>query len=131
MLLLIKEIDKLLYDAPRICATISLDLKSRQTPRNKLTLTLPKVPTNETLIICKTCPYIANNTEAYRYTFHNTSHKGKIQNTYTCSTNNLIYVIQCKGCSKFKQPTDCLYIEQTGRTLRERFGEHRRDISNN
>ena len=44
--------------------------------------------------------------------------------------NNLVYLIQCKQCSKSKQPTDCQYIGQTGRTLPERFGEHRRDIIN-
>ena len=77
---------------------------------------------------CKTCPYIANNTQTY--TFHNTSYEGKIRNKYTCSTNHLIYLIQCKRCSKSKQPTDCQYIKQTGRILRERFGEHRTDITN-
>ena len=30
-----------------------------------------------------------------------------------------------------KQLTDCQYIGQTGRTLRERFGEYRRDITSN
>ena len=53
---------------------------------------------------CKTCPYIAKNTQTC--TFHNTSYKGKIRNEYTCYTNNVIYLIQCKRCSKSKQPTD-------------------------
>ena len=62
---------------------------------------------------------------------NNTSYKGKICNKYTCSTNNLIYLIQSNQCSKSKQPTDCKYTGQTGRTLRGRFREHRRDITDN
>ena len=86
---------------------------------------------NATLLNCKTCPYIANNTQRYT-TFQNTSYKGKICNEYTSSTSNLIYLIQCKRCTKSKQTTtDCEQIGQTGRTPRKRFGEHRRDIPNN
>ena len=49
----------------------------------------------------------------------------------SCSSDNLIYLINCKRCIK-KDPTlPCQYIGQTSRTLRERFGEHRRGIQNN
>ena len=39
-------------------------------------------------------------------------------------------MIQCNKCLTSNQPNDCQYIGQTGRSLRERFGEHRRDINN-
>ena len=49
----------------------------------------------------------------------------------SCSSSNLVYLINCKRCIK-KDPTlPCQYIGQTCRTLRERFGEHRRGIENN
>ena len=49
----------------------------------------------------------------------------------SCSSNNLVYLINCKRFIK-KDPTlPCQYIGQTCRTLRERFGEHRRGIENN
>ncbi len=39
-------------------------------------------------------------------------------------------MIQCNKCYALQPHTDCQYIGQTGRTIRERFGEHRRDITN-
>ena len=55
----------------------------------------------------------------------------KIYQNQSCSSNNLVYLINCKRCIK-KDPTlPCQYIGQTCRTLRERFGEHRRGIENN
>ena len=49
----------------------------------------------------------------------------------SCSSDNLIYLINCKRCIK-KDPTlPCQYIGQTSHTLRDRFGEHRRGIQNN
>ena len=49
----------------------------------------------------------------------------------SCSSNNLVYLINCKRCIE-KDPTlPCQYIGQTCRTLREHFGEHRRGIENN
>ena len=75
---------------------------------------------------CMTCPFIVTNTNAY--TFSNTNQTRQISNKLSCATNNLIYMIQCQKCSTTEQPSDSQYIGQTGRTLRERFGEHRRDI---
>lgn len=49
----------------------------------------------------------------------------KFFNYYSnCNTNNIIYIIICSHCS-------IKYIGQTKRTLRERMGEHYRDIKNN
>ena len=49
----------------------------------------------------------------------------------SCSSDNLVYMINCKRCLKTETPLSSQYIGQTGRTLRERFGEHRRGIQNN
>ena len=48
----------------------------------------------------------------------------------TCVTNTLVYMIQCGKCYSSQPSGNCQYIGQTGRTLWERFGEHRRDITN-
>ena len=40
-------------------------------------------------------------------------------------------MINCKRCLKTDTTLPSQYIGQTGRTLRERFGEHRRGIQNN
>ena len=40
-------------------------------------------------------------------------------------------MINCKRCLKTDITLPSQYIEQTGRTLRQRFGEHRRGIQNN
>ena len=40
-------------------------------------------------------------------------------------------LINCKCCIKHDPTLPCQYIGQTSRTLRERFGEHRRGIKNN
>ena len=47
-----------------------------------------------------------------------------------CFSDNLIYMINCKRCFKKKSALPSPYIGQTGYTLRERFGEHRRGIQN-
>ncbi len=47
-----------------------------------------------------------------------------IQDKFTCTSTDVIYCISCSRC-------DMLYIGQTGRQLRTRFGEHRRAVSDN
>ena len=44
-------------------------------------------------------------------------------NVLNCKSKNLIYLIECKKCTK-------QYIGETKRQLHERFGEHRRSIQN-
>ena len=39
-------------------------------------------------------------------------------------------MIQRDKCYSLQPSSDCQYIRQTGRTLAERFDEHRRDITN-
>ena len=47
-----------------------------------------------------------------------------IRDHFTCLSVNVVYSIICRRCG-------CLYIGETGRRLRERFGEHLRSIRNN
>ena len=44
-----------------------------------------------------------------------------IKEHFSCHSSNLVYSISCRRCP-------ALYIGETGRTLRERFGEHLRSI---
>ena len=78
---------------------------------------------------CKTCKFIAHNTTSY--TFHNTGQTRTIHQNLSCSSDNLIYMINCKRCLKTDKNLPSQYIGQTGRTLRERFEEHRPGIQNN
>ena len=74
---------------------------------------------------CKTCKFIAHNI------FHNTGQTRTIHQNLSCSSNNLIYMINCKQCLETDTTLPSQYIGQTGRTLKERFREHRRGIQNN
>ena len=78
---------------------------------------------------CKTCKFIAHNTTSY--TFHDTGQTRTIHQNLSCFSDNLVYMINCKRCFKKDATLPSQYIGQTGRTLRERFGEHRRGIQNN
>ena len=60
---------------------------------------------------CKTCKFIDSSTY-------------NIQHNFTCTSTYLIYCISCSKCGM-------LYIGETGRQLRTRFGEHRRAVSAN
>ena len=71
--------------------------------------------------ICKTCPHFYQGNEV---TSNSTNQTFKIQHHMTCSTPNVIYLIECKQCSM-------QYIGQTKRSLRSRFNNHRFDIENN
>ena len=41
-----------------------------------------------------------------------------------CKTSGVVYKITCKKCPKF------VYIGETGRSLKQRFYEHHRDVTN-
>ena len=68
---------------------------------------------------CKTCPFITEGTTSY--TFFSTNEQRQIRHHITCSSSNLIYMIQCSKCNM-------QYIGETKRHLSDRFGEHRRAI---
>ena len=66
---------------------------------------------------CKTCPFITEGTTSY--TFFSINEQRQIRHYITCSSSNLIYMIQCSKCNM-------QYIGETKRHLGDRFGEHRR-----
>ena len=68
---------------------------------------------------CKTCDFIDSTTivSAPKSDFH-------IKRHFTCASSHLIYCISCSRCGM-------LYIGETGRCLRTRFGEHRRVVIGN
>ena len=45
---------------------------------------------------CRTCKFIAHGTSSY--TFYNTGEQRKIPHSLSCSSDNLIYLINCKRC---------------------------------
>ena len=68
---------------------------------------------------CKTCLFITEGTTFY--TFFSTNEQRQILHHISCSSSNLIYMIQCSRCK-------VQYIGETKRQLSDRFGEHRRAI---
>ena len=70
---------------------------------------------------CKTCRFIKEGTTSY--TFFATNEQKGIRHHITCSSSNLVYMIQCTKCR-------IQYIGETKRRLSDRFGEHRRAVHN-
>ena len=68
---------------------------------------------------CRTCGHISNETDLLGPKDH-----VSITDSFTCLSSGLIYCISCRRCP-------AIYIGETGRTLRERFGEHLRSIDKN
>ncbi len=50
-----------------------------------------------------------------------------IRQRLDCNTTNVIYMLHCKRCLQ-NGTKNCQYIGPTGRWLRDRFNEHRRDV---
>ena len=68
---------------------------------------------------CKMCPFITEGTTSY--TFFSANEQRRIPHHISCSSSNLIYMIQCNKCN-------LQYIDETKRQLSDRFGEQRRSI---
>ena len=68
---------------------------------------------------CRTCGHISSETDLLGPKHHLT-----IKDSFTCLSSSLIYCISCRRCP-------AIYIDETGRALRERFGEHLRSINKN
>ncbi len=68
---------------------------------------------------CRTCDYISRDS-----TLQGPQCSINIKNAFTCQSSGLVYAISCRRCS-------AVYIGETGRALRERFGEHLRSIEKN
>jgi hypothetical protein len=70
--------------------------------------------------LCLTCKHIPT---CNSVTSNATNMSFKLQTDLNCSSNNIIYLIECENCGK-------QYIGQTKRSLRLRFNNHRFDIEN-
>ena len=68
---------------------------------------------------CRTCGHISSDTDLL-----GPKNRLTIKDSFTCLSSSLIYCISCR-----RRPA--IYIGETGRTLRERFGEHLRSINKN
>ena len=66
-----------------------------------------------------TCHYISSDTSV-----RGPQNSFVIKKAFFCQTSGLVYCIYCRLCL-------ALYIGETGRTLRQRFGEHLRSIEKN
>ena len=66
---------------------------------------------------CRTCGHISSETDLL-----GPKDRLTIRDSFTCLSSGLIYCISCHRCP-------AIYIGKTGRTLRERFGEHLRSIN--
>ena len=66
---------------------------------------------------CRTCGHISSESD-----FMGPKACLTIKDSFTCLSSGLIYCISCRRCP-------AIYIGETGRTLRERFGEHLRSIN--
>ena len=71
--------------------------------------------------LCETCPFVKK-----IHTFEGPFNKSqvKLNSAMDCLTENLVYCLQCKKCNQ-------IYIGQTGRSLKERFGEHKTSVRTN
>ena len=75
-------------------------------------------PCNKTL--CETCPFIKK-MQIVQRTFNDTT--VQINSTVTCTSTNVVYCLLCS-----KENSKQLYVGQTQRQLKERFGEHKTSI---
>ena len=63
---------------------------------------------------CKTCPHVCQTD-----TLNGPDGSISIRNTFSCTSKNVVYAIQCIECS-------AIYVGETGRCLAGRFREHLR-----
>ncbi len=69
---------------------------------------------------CGCCEYILTGSSFY---FHKVNTTFNIKTDMNCGTNNLLYVLVCKGCDEY-------YIGQTSLELRNRLSSHKSQIKN-
>ncbi len=67
---------------------------------------------------CSTCPFTWETDEVI-----GPSNTFTVKDSFTCISENIIYAIRCKQCSK-------LYIGETCRRLGDRFVEHKNSVKN-
>ena len=91
-----KDTPLLAYRCPKSLHDFLVKAKLKQSPPNNATL--PKKVTRCSDGHCRTCKLITHGTSSY--TFHSTGEKRKILQNLSCSSNNLVYLINCKCCIK-------------------------------
>ena len=64
---------------------------------------------------CAICPFVV---ESHSTKANATNFKMNINYSVDCSTRNIIYLLGCRKCPQ-------QYIGETGRSLKERFSEHK------
>lgn len=69
--------------------------------------------------LCLTCPHVTHGQKS----FYTNGNQYILKSFFNCSTTYVIYCISC--------PCGLLYVGRTIRTLRARFGEHRRAVQAN
>ena len=70
---------------------------------------------------CGACPFVK---EGRTVESRSTNFKVDIKKTVDCTTQNVIYLLGCRKCSK-------QYIGETERTMKERFLEHKNYVNSN
>ena len=70
---------------------------------------------------CLTCPFLQD--VQAKYSFSATKEERCINDSLSCKSKKIIYLIECRKCTK-------QYIGETKRQLQEHFGEHRRSNQN-
>ena len=66
---------------------------------------------------CRTCDHISSETDLL-----GPKDRLTVKDSFTCLSSGLIYWISCRRCP-------AIFIGETGRTMRERFGEHLRSMN--
>ena len=69
---------------------------------------------------CETCPFVKTGNK-FKSPFNNTT--VQLNSTLSCASTNVVY---CLSCSK--ENCQQIYIGQTKRQLKERFGEHKTSV---
>ena len=72
---------------------------------------------------CETCPFVKSGKE-FKSPFNSTI--VQLNSTLNCTCTNVVYCLLC-----YKENCQQIYIGQTERQLKERFGEHRTSVRTN
>lgn len=71
----------------------------------------------------KNCTTCQHSNEAEQFTSNKTGREFRLKQCINCHSSNIIYLLTCRKCGM-------QYVGETGRKLKERVGDHLRDIRN-
>ena len=94
---------------------LDTDIKKTGLQPSDKSYSIPLLPTKCNRRDCLVCPMLI---EANAFRSTTTNEKIHIRSRLTCSSMNIIYILQCKTCK-------LQYVGQTTRSLRERMSQHR------